>query len=188
MAEETKVTEVETPDAPVVDENKPSVEELMAKISQLEVEQSRTKSALDKALKEKGEITKQLRSKMTEDEQKVEAEKERDEYVASLEKQIKLGQAKERYLGMGMTSDMALSSAEAEVNGDMDVLFDFLQKHQEMAIKSARETWLADRPPINSGNGSTTSVTKEQFDKMSIVERSEFKKANPTEYARFIGQ
>ena len=43
-------------------EDEPSTDELLAKIARLEAEGSKNKAALDKALKEKGEITKQNRS------------------------------------------------------------------------------------------------------------------------------
>ena len=63
---ETKVTESQST------ENNATVEELKAQLAAERAEKERHKTALDKALKEKGDITKQLRAKQTAEEQQAE--------------------------------------------------------------------------------------------------------------------
>ena len=60
-------------------QNTPSVEELLAQLAQERATNAQNKAALDKALKEKGELTKNLRAKMSAEEQEAEAKKAADE-------------------------------------------------------------------------------------------------------------
>ena len=134
-----------------------TLESLMEKIATLEVENKKNKAALDKALKEKGDITKQYREVLTEAQQakidKENADEEQRQYVADLEKFKATAEAKARYALQGMSEDMAVKAAEAEINGDMDALATIQKQHTEMLIKKKEEEWLKSRPPINAGAG-----------------------------------
>jgi hypothetical protein len=172
--------------AEVTTENKPTVEELMAQLAQANAEKEKQKLALDKALKEKGEITKQLRSKQTDDELAEQKAKEREERYAEIERENKLIKAQARYVAMGMNSEMALSSASAEIEGDFETVTSNFVKLKNEAIKNAETEWLKSRPQPNAGNGEK-QITKEQFDSMSLVELSNLKKSSPELYKQLSG-
>ena len=168
--------------------NEPSVTELLAQVAQLRTEQAKTKNALDKALREKGEITKQLRAKQTAEEIAEETRQaeaaEREQHVKDLEHQVKMHQATERYLGMGMSKELAENTAEAELNGDMDLVVANCNKNTQAAIKAAQAEWLKSRPPVNSGTGTSGGITQEQFNNMSIAEKTKVRRNDPELYER----
>lgn len=134
-----------------------TLESLMAKIATLEVENKKNKAALDKALKEKGDITKQYREVLTEAQQakidKENADEEQKQYVADLEKFKATAEAKARYALQGMSEEMAVKAAEAEINGDMDALATIQKQHTETLIKQKEAEWQKSRPPVNAGTG-----------------------------------
>ena len=149
---ETPVNEQENKEQEV------SVESLMAQLAQERAEKERNKAALDKALKEKGEVTKQLRARQTAEEQEAEAKREQAEqheaYVKSLENTIKLTEATNRYITMGMDADLAKKTAEAELDGTpegKDIVFANIQKMTEAKIKAAEAEWLKSRPAPQTG-------------------------------------
>ena len=134
-----------------------TMESLMAEIASLKVENKKNKAALDKALKEKGDITKQYREVLTEAQQaKIDqenADEERKQYVADLEKFKATAEAKARYALQGMSEDLALKAADAEISGDMDALATIQKQHTESLIKKKEAEWQKSRPPINAGTG-----------------------------------
>ncbi len=170
--------------------NTPSVEELLSQIAQLKADSAKNKSALDKALKEKGEITKRLREKQTaeeaEAEARTEAEAERAEREAEKDKIIARYEAEKRFLSMGMKDDVLESAVEAKLNGDEDALFSIINKFYENKanadIKAKENEWLGNRPPVNVGVGGNATLTKEQFNKMGYKARVELANNNPELY------
>lgn len=194
MAEEVIQNVNETPGAENNAENEtPSVEELLAQISQLKADSLKNKSALDKALKEKGEITKRLREKQTAEEAEAEAQAqalaERTEREAEKDKIIARYEAEKRFLSMGMKEDILESAVEAKLNGDEDALFDIINKFYENKananIKAKENEWLGNRPPVNVGVGNGSTLTKEQFNKMGYKARVELAANNPELYRQF---
>lgn len=164
-----------------------TIESLMAEIAKLKADGVKTKAALDKALKEKGDITKQYREVLTEAQQakidKETADEEHRQYVESLEQFKAKAEAKARYALQGMSEEMALKAAEAEIAGDMDELAIIQKQHTEAVIKAKQAEWLKSRPPVNAGQGNG-ALTKEQFDKMNFVEKSKLFRENQAEYDR----
>lgn len=168
-------------------ENKPTVEELMAQLEEAKAENARNKSALDKALKEKGDITKQLRAKQTDDELALAKQQELADHYAAIENELKVSKAQARYVAMGMDIKMAFDTAQAEIEGNFDTVTSNFNKLKELSIKAAQAEWLKSRPePQAGGNGA--QLTKEQFDKMSLVERSQLYTTNPEAYKQFSGK
>ena len=176
---QTQEQETDKPDTP-------TIEEIMAELAKERAEKEKTKVALDKALKETGELKKNLRQKMTAQEQEDEAKREQDEqhkaYVASLEEFKHKTEAKERYLMQGMSVEMAAKAAEAEVSGDMDALATIQKQHTDSIIRAKEKEWKKSTVGINAGVDGEFSVTKEQFNKMSYAKRVELKKRNPELY------
>lgn len=132
-----------------------TVESLMAELAKVKAESAKNKTALDKALHNNGELTKQLRAKMTATEQEEQAKKEAaDAMLAEMEdlKQFKRrAEAQERYTTIGMSAEFAKAAAEAEVKGDMDAFAAVMKRYNEATIKAQQDEWNRTRPDINAG-------------------------------------
>lgn len=143
-------------------ENNPSVEELMAQLAQERAENAKNKNALDKALREKGELTKNLRAKMTAEEQEQEAKREaeeaKDAKIQELESKFRTMDYSKRYMGIGMDEKTAemLSELTGELS-DVDKFFSVLDKFVKAKIKSAGENAVQEliksNPEIKAGTG-----------------------------------
>lgn len=159
MAEETRVQEQEVVEKTESTENQSggaqpepeiTVESLSADNAKLKAELAKQKLALDKALHNNGELTKQLRAKMTAQEQEDEAKRQEAEnfknHMAELEAFKKKTEAKERYLTIGMSADLAKEAADAEVAGDMDTLTAVYKRYNDASLKASKDEWLKSRP------------------------------------------
>lgn len=156
-------------------ENTPTVEQLMAQLAAERAEKEKNKIALDKALKEKGDITKQLRAKQTAEEQEAEAQAEAQR-LAEEEKEA-LRKENNRFKAMAAykffdekTVDKWL---EAVSEADHATLSAMIEAEKQKAVKEAQAEWMKSRPPVNAGQ--YLSMTKEQI--MSIADRDERRKA-----------
>ena len=133
-----------------------TIESLMADMAKLKAENAKNKAALDKALHNNGELTKQLRAKMTASEQEEEAKREAEEaqrkMIAELQQYKLKSEARERYLTLGMNPEHARLAAEAEAAGDMEALSRVQQKHTEALLKAKEAEWLKSRPDIKTGH------------------------------------
>lgn len=140
----------------------PSVEELLAQLAQERATNAQNKAALDKALKEKGELTKNLRAKMSAEEQEAEAKKAADEAkdarIQELESKFRTMDYSKRYMGIGM--DEKTAESLSELTGDLpdvDKFFSALDKFMKSKIKSAGEDAIQElikkNPEIKSGTG-----------------------------------
>lgn len=143
-------------------ENTPTVDELLAQLAQERATNAQNKAALDKALKEKGELTKNLRAKMSAEEQEAEAKKAADEAkdarIQELESKFRMMDYSKRYMGIGMDEKTAetLSELTGELS-DADKFFSALDKFMKSKIKSAGEEAIQElikkNPEIKSGTG-----------------------------------
>ena len=153
MAEETRTEQTQEPAEQKTEQEIPEVtmESLSADNAKLKAEIAKQKLALDKALHNNGELTKQLRAKMSASEQEAEAKREAEEAQANRIKELedykRRSEARERYMAtIGMSADLAKEAAEAEVSGDMDALASVYKRHQEAALKASEAEWLKKRP------------------------------------------
>ena len=165
---ETVVTQdVNTQEAPQTQEDAETLESLKQALADERAAKAKDKAALDKALKQVGDLTKQLRSKQTqqeiEDEAKRAAEEEQKEHIAALEAYKRENEAKERYLLQGMDADTAKKAAAAEVAGDMDALADIQKQYTESLIKAKEAEWKKSMPKAHIGDGSYPAMTKEEI-------------------------
>lgn len=145
--------------------NAPTVEELMAQLAQERATNAQNKAALDKALKEKGELTKNLRAKMTAEEQEAEAKKAADEAkdarIQELESKFRTMDYSKRYMGIGMDEKTAetLSEMTGELT-DTDKFFSalgkFVQAVKKQSSEDAVQTYLKDNPDIKAGSGAAS--------------------------------
>lgn len=144
-----------------------TLESLKTTLAEERAARAKDKSALDKALKQVGDLTKQLRSKQTqqeiEDEEKKAAAEEMKEHIASLEAYKRENEAKERYLLQGMDAELAKKAASAEVSGDMDALADIQRQHTDSLLKAKEAEWKKSMPKAHIGDGSYPAMTKEEI-------------------------
>ena len=151
------------------DADKPtkSYEDALAEIAAAQAEVKKAKAERDAALKKSGDLTKQLRAKMTEAE--LEAEKkqaedeEKAEYVKGLEAYKAQNEALKRYQLQGMNAELAEKAAKAEIEGDMDALAEIQQQHTKALLKEKEAEWKASRPRVNMGDGEEGSMTREEI-------------------------
>ena len=171
MAEETK-TVVETTENNATENI--TVDPIVDTVSKAEYE--KIKSALDKALKEKGDITKQLRAKQSEDEklqaEQAEAQRIRDEEYEAMKAENTRMKAVSVYkdvLDAKVVDKLIVAVSEA----DHIAIADIIDKEIKSAVKIAENTWMKSRPQI--GSNSYSSMTAEQI--MAIKDREERQKA-----------
>lgn len=176
----------ETGNEVVADTDKEEVN-YQAKIAEMEARNKKLKAELDNALKKTGDLTKQLRAKMTESELREEkAAQEAEEqkaYVTDLENYKKENEAFKRYTIQGMDSDLAAKAAKAEIEGDMDALADIQKQHTQSLLKAKEAEWKASRPRVNMGDGEDSSMTKEEI--LAIKDTNERQKAIASHLALF---
>lgn len=198
MAEEAKINEQKvdekTEETGKQDEKQetgqPNIDELLTQLKQTQAEMLRNKNAMDKVMSENKNLKDQLRQRMSADEKveeaKKEAEKQHNEYVAGLENRLKMIETVNRYTEMGMNPDLAKATAEADINGDKDAVSANIKKWTDSLIKAKEAEWLRTRPaPQSGGDG---NVTKEQFDKMTLAQKSELYERDPETYHRLLGR
>lgn len=151
-----------------------TLESLKQALAEERAAKAKDKAALDKALKQVGDLSKQLRAKQTqqeaEEDAKRAAEEEAKEYIASLEAYKRENEAKERYLLQGMDADMAKKAAAAEVAGDMDALVNIQRQHTDSLIKAKEAEWKKSMPKAHIGNGSYPAMSKEEILAIEDVE------------------
>ncbi len=90
------------------------------------------------------------------------------------------------YLAMGYDEKLAKSSAEALAKGDMDAVFKFQKTHAENREKALRTELLKGTPSPAAGKNDT-GMTKEQFSKMTLLEKQKFATENPEQYKEIYG-
>lgn len=138
-------------------ENTPSSDELMIQLAAERAERERTKNALDKALKEKAEITKKYRATLSANEQAEIAQKEQREAEQAEVKELRQWkatvEATKRYKALEMDDQLAEETAKAEIEGDMDKVTENFSKHIKAIKASAYQQLLAERPDIKAGSG-----------------------------------
>ena len=159
----------------------PSVDELLAQLAQERATNAQNKAALDKALKEKGELTKNLRAKMSAEEQEAEAKKAADEAkdarIQELESRFRTMDYSKRYMGIGMDEKTAESLSELTGElADADKFFSALGKFITASNKAAEENYrqelIKNNPDINAGSGGDTKNSLAEERAVSIGKRT----------------
>lgn len=172
----TESTVTENQQASTQENTTPTVDELMAQLATERAEKEKNKLALDKALKEKGDITKQLRAKQTAEEQEAEAQKEAqrlaDEERESMRKELNHIKAVNAY--KAISDEKAVESLiDAVSDADHNAIAQIIANECKKAVAEAEAKWLKDRPRVQHGQYS--SMTKEQI--MAIPDDAERIKA-----------
>lgn len=189
MADETKNNVTETTDNTAVEgttnETSPSVEELTAQIAQLTADRDKYKSANDKLSKEAAESKRQLRAKQTAEEQEAEAKAEeerlRQEEFENLKKELNHNKAVNAYKSVS-DEKMVESLIDAVSDADHSAIANIMEKYATAKVKEAQAEWMKSRPRVNIGGEG--GITKEQFNAMSMAEKSKLYRENKAEYDR----
>lgn len=118
-------------------------------------ESAKWKSQFDKTSSELASVKKQLKAKMTEDEQR-EAERAASdaamrEELETLRKNEAIRSNKVSLMGMGYDEAMADEMASALYNGDNKAIFEAMKKHGEALQKSLKEEILRNTPTPPGG-------------------------------------
>lgn len=168
----------------------PSVKELNDKLQDALTEMAKLKRGLDKASGEAAEYKRKWKESLSASEQasmeKAEVEAQRDEELKQLRRDNSINKVEKNYLAMGWTADEASRMAIAEVDGDIDTKVKIMAEVDARKKKEYEAEFIRNRPDVNIGGGSGVSYTKEQFDKMGVVERTKLKRENPAEYERLM--
>ena len=116
------------------------------------------KDVFDKTASEVAEWKKKHNALLSEEERKeaerLEAQKQLEEKLASLEREKALSEHKAKFLGLGYDEALATETAEALVNGDTEKLFANQSKFIESRDKALKAQLLNDTPTPGAGSGS----------------------------------
>lgn len=143
--------------------------------SAYEAEIKKLKDALSKSNSENADWKRKYNSKLTEEEQSKAREEERDAYTKSLEKQLQRIELSAE-LSKGISDDKVL-------NGVLDDLIEGKQVNAIKQINTYIETRVANAikehddklfrdNPVPPPTTATGGITKEQFDKMTVAEKT----------------
>lgn len=153
------VTNPQTNPEPTTTE--PSYAELMQKITELTVDNKKLKKANDNLASENGGLRKQVNAKLTEEElkaqQKAEEQDELKQELAELRRENELNKATKRYMSMHMPEELATKLAQAELDGDMDLVTSsintFIEAKNKETEERVKSEIYAQMPTPVSGNG-----------------------------------
>jgi hypothetical protein len=148
------------------------------------------KAVFDKKASEAAELSKQLKSKMTQDEQ---AAAKQAEALAAMQSELEslradkaISEYTAQFLGLGYDEKLAKSTAEALHNGDMAVVF----KNQAAFMttrEKAMKAELLKNTPVPPAGGGEKGPSKEEFKKMNLAEKAKFATEHPELYNEFYG-
>ena len=173
-----------------------TMEDIEAALADVEIpadqssEIERLKKANSNLSSENAEWKRKHREALSEEERKAQEIAERmkqlEEQNAALLRESGVAKHKAKFLGMGYDETLAAEAATAMVDGDMEKLFTYQQKHQEALEKKIRADALKGipKPTPDKGDG---AMTLQKFRKMSPSERFEYSQKNPDEYKALYG-
>ena len=164
MAEnlETTTVETETQTTETTENKTPTVEELIAKLAQRDADYAKLKNSFDTTSSELSTAKKQLKAKMSAEEQIEEekriADEAKDARIQELESKFRTMDYSKRYMGIGMDEKTAESLSEMTGElADPDKFFSALSKFIAASNKTAGENAVQDlikkNPEIKSGTG-----------------------------------
>ena len=162
-------------------ESTPSVDELMAELAKERAEKAKLKNSFDTASSELAATKKQLRTKMTAEEQIEEekrlADEAKDAEIKELKDKFRVMDYSKRYMGIGMDEKTAESLSELTGElADADKFFSALGKFITASNKAAEENYrqelIKNNPDINAGSGGDTKNSLAEERAVSIGKRT----------------
>lgn len=169
-----------------------SAEEKLKALETYEMEFDTTgyvkKDLFDKTSSEVSSLKKQLKEKLSEEEQaklrQTEEFNAMKEKLEALEKEKSIQEHTNQFLALGYEQELAEKTAKALYEGNLKVVFENQKAFQESLVKNERANLLKDTPKPQVGNENTT-VTKDILKGMSLSEKQQWAKEHPTEYENF---
>lgn len=162
---------------------KKSIEDML---SELMAENAKLKREKDRASADAAKYKRESMANKTEAEQKAIEKAEEDarikEELAELRKESALNKLEKSFVMLGYSEEMAKQAAEAQYDGNTDLLFQIQKKYfaeKERAIKSQLMKTL---PAPSISNDENFTVTEDQFNKMGYKERLELAQKHPKVY------
>lgn len=153
-------SETEVPDS--TDEGTPTVEELMTQLAEERAKTARLQNEKDTASSEAASFKKQLRARMSANEQEEAEKKAREEAIEKelqeLRNESRINKYSKRFMGVGMdeVSATELATLTGEI-AEPEKFFSALDKFVKATIKKAREdsveALIKNDPSIKAGNG-----------------------------------
>ena len=170
------------------------VEKLQKRIGKEQSEKNEVKSQLEQALERIDELEKGGKKgikEKTAEEKAAELQKQKDAEIDQLKRQIKVAEITQQ-------ADEVMKDAGLSVGKDVLSLIVDEDENQTLEnVKSVinwlndeRQKWSVERNTGNTPkqkNGTTKTLTKEDFDKMNFVERAELQMQNPTLFNEITG-
>ena len=161
--ETTTAVETESTTTETMENKTPTVEELLTKIAQKDADYAKLKNAFDSKASALSKTEKQLKAKMTAEEQIEEekriADEAKDAEIKELKEKFRTMDYSKRYMGIGM--DEKTAESLSELTGDLpdvDKFFSALDKFVKAKIKTAGENAVQEliksNPDIKAGTGS----------------------------------
>lgn len=167
-----------------------SVEEKLAALTDFEIDTSGmvSKATLDKATADAAEWKRKYNSTLSEAEQAriaaEEAQKATNDRLAELERKDKISTTKDKYIASGFTVELAQATAEAFVDGNMDVVLANLTKHATDVANAVKDKDLHDTPaPPASGDSKVGTINYDAEREKALAE-GDFMKAAYFERAK----
>lgn len=189
-AEAPETQEVKQEEAKEPENKEVSASELNDKLQETLVELAKVKKAQEKAASEAAEYKKKWKESLSVQEQanmeKAEEQAKRDEEFESMKKRLAINDLVSNYMDRGYPKETAQKIAQARYEGDIDTERIIEKQMDEAKAKMLEERILASRPEINVGTGQGKGITKEQFDSMSLIEKSKLRRDNIDEYNRLV--
>ena len=143
------------------------------------------KDVADKYASEAAGYKKQLREKMSQDDQKAAQQEEEMAAVKAELESLRQEKAEsdltKRWMGLGYSEELATATAKASVSGDVDAVFKNHAKFLADREKALKSELLKSTPAPPAGDGDK-KITKEDFSKMTLEEKQKFATENPEAY------
>lgn len=167
-----------------------SVEEKLKALENLDLPEENhkgyvRKEVFDKTASELAGYKKQLREKLSEEEQnKLEQEEKFTDLEAKYNKLLEestLSKYKTKFLSQGYEESLAEETARAMLKGDYDKVFESQQKHLESVEKKIKADLLRETRKPEGGQGAK-GMTLETLRNMSPQERFKYSQEHPDEY------
>lgn len=133
------------------------------------------KDSFDKTASELAAANKKIKASQTDEEKRAESDKEKDELIKKLTRQIETSEDKAWFIGYGYSEDDAGKLADAFADGDKATIRNMLAKHKTDFEKSIRADITKSTPRPTDGGTAKSYKTKDEI--MSIKDASERQRA-----------
>lgn len=135
------------------------------------------KSVSDKNASEAADWKRKYQGKLTEAEQAEEAAREKDTRLAEYERKEKISTAKDEYIADGWDVTLAKETAEAFVDGKMDVVRANMKKHIENVQTAEKDKSMKKTPAPPAGGNPNSGTIDYDAEIAKAIEAGDYTKA-----------